>query len=155
MNKIDYQQSKSSTDNMFSIYTMLGNHWKQTIRKKTNLTPSILLLLFSLERHDILSMSEIGARLGMSKPNVTAYVNSLFADDMVERLPEEKDRRIIYIRLTKKGKNCLENFKTDISEDLRQRIDLLPSNKISVLQTASTQVQEILTEIMTKYIQKK
>jgi len=154
MNKNEYQQDKTATDNIFSIYTMLGNHWKQTARKKTNLTPSVLMLLFSLERHDILSMSEIGARLGMSKPNVTAYVNNLFADEMVERLFEEKDRRIINIRLTTKGRNCLENVKTEISEDLRQRISLLPSNKISDLQTASSHVREILTEILTKYIKK-
>ena len=52
----------------------------------------------------VMPTSEIGRRLGISRPNVTSLIDRLIEQGYVERLPDADDRRVIKIALTAKGK---------------------------------------------------
>lgn len=49
-------------------------------------------------------MGELGELLGMSPRNVTVLVDGLEKEQMVRRVPHERDRRATYIEITEKGK---------------------------------------------------
>ena len=54
------------------------------------------------------TMTHLGKKLYVSKPNITVLVNKLVEFNMVKRILDENDRRIIYIELTDIGRISLE-----------------------------------------------
>ncbi|HEY5508642.1 MAG TPA: MarR family transcriptional regulator [Paludibacter sp.] len=137
----------SSIENLISIHPLLSKSFTKSIRTKTNLNPGSLYVLGVLRRHDILSMSEIGCKLSMPKPHVTSLVDKLIAEDMVERLLDPKDRRIVNIRITEKGIDDFNAIKLEISQELRIRLEKLSAEKLDILAEASQQIKEILIEM--------
>jgi DNA-binding MarR family transcriptional regulator len=138
-----------TVENLIGIYPLLSKSLTRSIRTKTNLNPGSLFVLGILSKNTMLSMSEIGCRLSMPKPHVTAHIDKLIAEDMVERVMDPNDRRIINIRLTEKGKLDFEQIKVEISEDMRSRIQSLEEQYIDQLHGASQLVRELLSQIMT------
>ncbi len=135
-------------ENLISIHPLLSKNFTRAIRSKTNLNPGSLFILGLLKKHTVLSMTEIGCKLSMPKPHVTAQIDKLIAEEMVERLNDPNDRRIINIRLTDNGLKDFESIKLEITEELRHRIEKLSTEKIERLYAASAVAREILTEIM-------
>lgn len=136
-----------SIENLISIHPLLSKSFTKSIRTKTNLNPGSLYVLGVLRRHDILSMSEIGCKLSMPKPHVTNLVDKLIAEDMVERLFDPKDRRIVNIRITEKGIDDFNAIKLEISQELRIRLEKLSAEKLDILAEASQQIKDILIEM--------
>lgn len=61
-------------------------------------------VLAALERNpEGLMMSELSDWLLVSKGNVTAIVDRLIEDELVDRLQDPNDRRVLRVRLTPKG----------------------------------------------------
>ena len=48
-------------------------------------------------------MTDVSRQLDISKPAATQMVNRLVEQGMVERVSDENDRRVVYIRATEKG----------------------------------------------------
>ena len=136
-------------ENLIYLHPLLSKSLTRSIRAKTNLNPGSLYILGMLSKYEMLSMSEIGCKLSMPKPHVTAQVDKLIAEEMVERLFDPNDRRIVNIRMTKKGKEDFKSIKQEVSLDMRSRIEKLDEQKLSVLSNSTQQVRDILSEIMT------
>ena len=148
---IEEEKSKIdlTVENLIAIYPLLAKSLTRSIRAKTNLNPGSLFILGILSKNEMLSMSEIGCRLSMPKPHVTAQVDKLIAENMVERLFDPNDRRIINIKLTEKGRVDFASMKLEISEDMRNRIQTLEENDIEKLSEVSSIVRDLLSRIMT------
>lgn len=135
-------------ENLIYLHPLISRSLTRSIRAKTNLNPGTLYILGILSKHGMLSMSEIGCKLSMPKPHVTAQVDKLIAEEMVERLFDPNDRRIINIKLTEKGKEDLIIIKQEISSDMRERIEKLDDQKLNLLSDSTQFVRDILSEIM-------
>jgi len=135
-------------ENLIYLHPLLSKSLTRSIRAKTNLNPGSLYILGMLSKYEMLSMSEIGCKLSMPKPHVTAQVDKLISEEMVERLFDPHDRRIINIRMTEKGKEDFKYIKQEVSLDMRGRIEKLDSQKLSILSESTQQVRDILSEIM-------
>ncbi|ADQ78427.1 transcriptional regulator, MarR family [Paludibacter propionicigenes WB4] len=137
----------SVIENLISIHPLLTKSFTRSIRSKTNLNPGSLYVLGILTRHGKLSMSEIGCKLSMPKPHITALVDKLILEEMVERLFDPKDRRLVYVQVTPKGTEDFNVIKQEISQEMRVRLELLDEEKIKILAQASQHLKEILMEI--------
>jgi DNA-binding MarR family transcriptional regulator len=135
-------------ENLFYIHPLFTKGLTRSLRTKTNLNPGSLYILGILSRHDMLSMSEIGCKLSMPKPHVTAQIDKLIAENIVERLDDPNDRRIINIKLTEKGKEDFTTFKKVIGEEMQLRIQRLDQERIKTMLDSSQQLRDILSEIM-------
>jgi DNA-binding MarR family transcriptional regulator len=135
-------------DNIFFISPSVTKSLVNSFREKTNLNPVSFYILRLLSRHEILSMSEIGCKLQMPKPHVTAQVDKLIAENMVERLFDSNDRRIINIKLTHKGTEVLTMISGEVGQEIREKIQMLDSQKIKNMLDSSQQLRDILFEIM-------
>ncbi|HLP04471.1 MAG TPA: MarR family transcriptional regulator [Paludibacter sp.] len=138
----------SVIENLMSLYPLLSKNLTRSIRSKTNLNPGSLFVLAILMKHEVLSMSEIGCRLSMPKPHVTAHIDKLVAEEMVERLFDPKDRRVVNVRPTPKGIADFRKIKDEISREMRQRIEKLDPTTFRQLHESSLVVKNILSDIM-------
>jgi DNA-binding MarR family transcriptional regulator len=134
-------------DNLSHVMPILGRIFIKGIRAKTNLSPQTLQTLAALFHHGTLTMTGIGRHLSVPKPHVTALVDKLIAEDMVERLNDEHDRRLIYIQLTEKGKEKFHELKKMMTESLRASLLLLDDDKLHQLNESARLVNEMITEI--------
>ena len=148
MNENEVNAIERIVDNLFFISPMVSKVLRHSIRTRTTLNPVSWWVLKLLFHSEMLSMSEIGCKLQMPKPHVTAQINKLIAESLVERLHDPNDRRIINIRLTEKGKENHNKVAQDVSEDMQQRIKQLDPQKRTELLESSQKVRDILNEIM-------
>lgn len=65
-----------------------------------------LKVCMALDRHSR-SMSEIGRELGLSPSAVTQVSNRLERRGLIERIFQDKDRRVRKLRLTRKGQHLV------------------------------------------------
>ena len=137
-------------ENLMSILPLLSKSFKRAIRNKTNHTPGSLFALGALNHHQILSMSELGCHLLIPKPNVTNVIDKLIAENLVERLNDPTDRRIVKIKITEKGVEEFDSIKMEISQVFRQKLQLLDAGKLQTLSEASTLVMDNLRWIISE-----
>jgi DNA-binding MarR family transcriptional regulator len=57
-----------------------------------------------------LMISEISGKLNVTSPTVTQHINSLEAQELVERHADPSDRRVVRFKLSDKGKNYIERI---------------------------------------------
>jgi DNA-binding MarR family transcriptional regulator len=55
-------------------------------------------------------VSEISGKLNVTSPTVTQHINSLEAQELVERHADPADRRVVRIRLSDKGKEYIQRI---------------------------------------------
>ena len=149
MNDIEIVSIDRIIENLIYLHPLLSKSLTRSIRAKTNLNPGSLYILGMLSKNEILSMSEIGCKLSMPKPHVTGQVDKLIAEEMVERIFDPNDRRIVNIRMTEKGKRDFKAIKLEVSQDMRQRIEKLDELKLKTLFDSTQVVRDILSDIMT------
>jgi outer membrane protein TolC/DNA-binding MarR family transcriptional regulator len=86
---------------------------------KEQLTLSQIKILLLFNDCNKYKMSEVAKLLYMPLPTVTHVVDQLVKSGYLKRSFEEKDRRIVYIEITKKGKSVLEESKKHMHNKLR------------------------------------
>jgi len=64
-----------------------------------------------------LTMQTVKSRMIDRAPNATRLTDKLCAKKLVERIPCETDRRVVHIKITKKGLKLLEEISEDFNED--------------------------------------
>ena len=103
--------------------------------------------MLSLKNKGKIPISEVAKKLFISTPNMTKLLSKLIEEDMVERIPDEKDRRIINIKLTEKGNNYLEDSFEDIKLSLKNKFSTLPNDKLDKLNESLVTLKDVLNEI--------
>mgnify|MGYP003372691731 FL=1 len=82
---------------------------------------------------------------------MTKLLNKLIDEGMIERIPGEKDRRIININLTEKGSIYLKNSFLEIQLSLKDKISTLPDEKLDKLNDSLITLKEVLNEISSDF----
>ena len=114
---------------------------------KGNLNHSHFQILVVLKKEGQQPISEVAKKLFISTPNMTKLLNKLIDEGMIERIPGEKDRRIININLTEKGSKYLKNGFLEIQSSLKNKISSLPDEKLDKLNDSLLTLKEVLNEI--------
>jgi DNA-binding MarR family transcriptional regulator len=130
-------------DNILSVKLIFFKALLRQGETKTILSPAIYYVLTALERQGSLSMSNIGKEIYMPKPNVTALIDKLISQNLVERIPDSKDRRIINIKLTKKGLKT----KKEIENIFKEQVSFLTDKEINELSNSLTKARNIIAKI--------
>ena len=92
-------------------------------------------------------ISEVAKKLFISTPNMTKLLNKLIDEDMIERIPDEKDRRVININLTEKGNIFLENKFLEFESSLKNKFSPLSQDKLNKLNDSLITLKEVLNGI--------
>jgi DNA-binding MarR family transcriptional regulator len=96
-----------------------------------------------LDEFGTLPVSEIGKRLLIPKPQMTHLIDQLISLAIAERQPDTRDRRIIKIALTDKGKITLEECKGLMRSDIRQKLSCLKDEELAELSVSLAKLRDI------------
>ena len=96
-----------------------------------------LHVLTLLDHHGPLPMSRLAALVGVSVSNMTGIVDRLEQHGLVERIRDDRDRRLVLVRATPKGASRCEEAEGLRREHLRQLIGTLDGRERAVVLAAA------------------
>jgi len=104
-------------------------------------------VLALLCREGSLPMSEIARRQYISKPYMTALVDDLEKDGFAERRSHPKDRRVIDIVITERGRNHMRQSLVRFQGDMRELLSPLDDEDIEILCRSAENLIAILRKV--------
>lgn len=78
--------------------------WEQSVVRGQGLTLQQMHTLEILGIHDALRMKDLAGRMGVTTGTLTVMIDRLEQAGLVRRVPNEQDRRSIFIELTEQGR---------------------------------------------------
>ena len=95
------------------------------LKKRTGLTTPQLVVLLALERGGEMNVSALADRVSLSLATVTAILDRLERQALVERHRSEQDRRRVFATLTTIGKSRLKNAPPALQDEFIDQFDAL------------------------------
>ncbi|MEQ6388485.1 MarR family transcriptional regulator [Bacillaceae bacterium S4-13-58] len=115
--------------------------------KDTKLNPTQFFILLTLNDHGKRPTTELGKKLSILKSNVSPLINGLLEQGYVERSHSEKDRRVIYIDITQKGRDFVKDRKQKMQEKVRNELTFLEEDDRNKLEEAVHVVHTMLSKM--------
>jgi DNA-binding MarR family transcriptional regulator len=139
----------SIADSLLMFFPLIYRNMLGSARdneKATHLNMEVRAM-FMLQATGILSTSDIGRKLGISKPNVTSLLDKLVAKGYVERLPDGNDRRVIRIAVTHKGKSFINKKSGELRNVMKSNMSVLKHDEIDALFSSLETVRDIISRM--------
>jgi DNA-binding MarR family transcriptional regulator len=145
MDDIDYQ--------MYVIRDFLDAFYDKTIFKSrraadTELPPSSIKFLFAFtDENTAYPIGTLGENSRVNKSTMTDMVDRMERDRMAERIRDKKDRRVVKVKLTKKGKQVRREFLRKRRAEFQSIFSQLTSGEIKRFVSYLEKASEILKKI--------
>ncbi len=141
MEKKDYQ-TLQKLDRALRIFRRSGIY----SRMNTKLSDADIMVLFCVAFCDLnekIMISDIAKTLKVTLPAVTHKVNELVEKNYIEKIPSEKDLRVVYIRLTLEGKTYVESIRDEYYRPIEILVNHLGEEDTKTFLTLLDKVSEI------------
>ncbi len=103
--------------------------------------------MFLIDACGELTVSEIGEKLYISRPNVTPLIDKLVKEGMAERIRDVTDKRIYNVKPTFKGKEFISNQKSMLAQNLKRRLSVMPDDTLDTLDSSLVILKDVLSKI--------
>jgi DNA-binding MarR family transcriptional regulator len=110
----------------------------------TDLSPSQLAALATIERHGPLAPSDLAERERIRRPTATRVLSRLVEAGLVERIPDPADGRSAIVSVSSEGRALLRRLRRRKTAYLATRIRDLPPQDLSALARATDVLESIL-----------
>ncbi|HEY9060260.1 MAG TPA: MarR family transcriptional regulator [Pseudobacteroides sp.] len=104
-------------------------------------------LLQLISSNDCNTMSYYSNKTMISKPNLTVMADKLIEENLIERMYDPNDRRVINLKITEKGKNVLEKHKIKVKETLLKKFEMLGDDEVKRLNELINEMESIMKNI--------
>lgn len=91
-------------------------------------------------------LGDLATKEGVAAPTMSRIVAALVEAEYVQREPDPVDRRAWLVKATPDGERMVSGLRSTRVQELRRRIDRLPSDKQALLVTAIPVLEELLSE---------
>jgi DNA-binding MarR family transcriptional regulator len=109
----------------------------------TDLTPSRLAALATVDRAGPLSMGELARAERVAAPTMTRIVDCLERDGLVTRLADARDRRVARIQVSEQGSRLLGGTRTKVDHYLAERLGDLDREQLERLAWAVALIEAL------------
>lgn len=137
------------SENILLFFPLFYKNILGLTRGKSNKNPINMQsrMLVMLMHSGMMQPSEIGERMGISKPNVSALVDKLAALAYVERQPDARDRRVIHIAITTRGRRFVVNRLKSVSKVIKENLSGLDTEELDSLHVALETFKKIISRL--------
>jgi len=134
---------KEIDENLREINKILNRDLKREMIR-LDLGLSHFYILTTLYREKVLSSGNLAKSLDVRNSTITSLVDRLVKLSLVKRGRCERDRRVVLVELTDKGKKLTEKLLTLRKERLKEIVKELPEEKVKEIYESIKRVKEIL-----------
>jgi DNA-binding MarR family transcriptional regulator len=111
---------------MSELMPVFLRHMYPYVFETMELPPAQVLAIITIDEKKICSLGDLAKELHVAAPTVTGIVDRLQRDGYLTRIPDEVDRRVTNIQLTKKGKKIAHKFRGNIKKRWEYILAKLP-----------------------------
>jgi DNA-binding MarR family transcriptional regulator len=131
------------------LYTESRRITKELARR-ADLTGPQLTVVKLLEQIGDLSLSELSERIRAQNSTVTGIIDRMEREGLVTRERSKEDRRVVYIRLTTKGRELAREIPVEPMEIFRSALESLSAQEMRDLLRIMTKVAKRVRHIVDK-----
>ena len=103
-------------------------------------------ILFMLKDRQFVTNTEIAEHLSVSPSAATQFVDSLEAEGLVGREPDEIDRRVSIIRYTEKGAHYVDELRLKRHQQLQEIFGVLTEKELEQLVAITAKLSQKIRE---------
>jgi DNA-binding MarR family transcriptional regulator len=120
------------------------------LAKRADLTGPQLTVVKLLEAFGDLSLSELSDKIRAQNSTVTGIIDRMERESLVTRERSKEDRRVVYIKLTPKGREIAREIPVEPMEIFKSALETLSSQEIKDLLRIMTKVAKRVRHIVDK-----
>jgi MarR family 2-MHQ and catechol resistance regulon transcriptional repressor len=139
--------SAEIADHIFSLKHLVHKAFGKPFQFDSIITPVAFYIMHQLKNKQPLSMSELSRELGIPKPNITVLADKLIEKKFAERIHDKDDRRLVMIKLTKKGFDFIESTQKNYQEQIKNKLQSLSEKELNHFADALQVVKDTLTTL--------
>jgi len=138
---------------LMEIFQTLPQDMKKLAPDRTNvgnkfgITGVQLMTLHFVKHNDNCKTSDIANFLSVSPPDATRIVETLVKKGFVERINDEKDRRIIRLRTTENGKKVFEIIRQELTSSFSKILEKMNKQDAKALLKGMKALSNVLKEL--------
>ena len=87
------------------------------------------LVLLEIDENDRLTMGQLASRLRLDNSTLSRTIDGLVSRGLVERLREDRDRRVVWIRLSEEGAKACESIHDENDALYGKIFDKIPTTQ--------------------------
>lgn len=114
---------------------------------RDELSPMQFYTLIALHRNRCMTMTELACHFGISKQQMTKIINNLVELEIVCRIPDPFDRRLVKIRPTEKAFAYIQKYQEEICRQILCSLHQLDAEDLQDLSFAIRIIHTILPKL--------
>jgi DNA-binding MarR family transcriptional regulator len=126
------------------VITRLARRLRQ--QSEAPLSPTQAAVLATIDRRGPLTLGELAEAERVQPPTITAAVDRLEHQGLVQRRREPHDRRVVRVQVTADGGELLDQARSRKSAYLEQRLGSLSARDRAILERAASILEGILED---------
>ena len=134
-------------ENLFASMPVFYRKLITDVNENLEISHNHFAVLGMLSRGGTLPVSEIGKRLWISRPQMTAVIDKLVALNLATRQPDEADRRVIHIVITAAGHAVLQQCRQTMHAVIADKLGGLSAPDLETLAASLKQINQIGSKI--------
>jgi len=148
MTRDDLRRLESIADDILASFPILFRRVsKQKGHPGAKKPDQSLPVLGMLLHHGPMPMSEIGRKMGISRPYTTVLVDRLIKKGLAERVLDADDRRLVSIKTTMAGRDTFKEFRKFAREIVIKNLSSLTSDDISAFYASMKTIRSITSKL--------
>lgn len=108
-----------------------------------------LRAMAAINREPGLRVGELARREGITQPSMSQAIKKLVDENYITRHPSPEDARATDLMITDKGRDVLQQYRTDSAAQIVPVLDALDDADIAILNRAAELLQHITEELST------
>src|SRR5699024_739968 len=129
----------------WQVSRKMSYEWKAIYQEKFPGSQSHIIFL--LKRDGQMKMSELAEAINLTPGAVTTSANHLVKNEYIERIQNLKDRRVVYLALTKKGSSALSELQNEGRKIIQTVFKNADNNQLDMMtqlfQQANTNIDKL------------
>jgi DNA-binding MarR family transcriptional regulator len=141
---------KDIMDRILNSYNAISKSINPANLYKIELTSSQIKVLATFTERECYSMTELSQILSVTLPTMTAMIDRLIQSGLVKRERDERDRRVVLVRLTGDGKKVISNLMEIRKQEIEKVLRTLEHEEVEVFLGSIESVAQLLTKARTR-----
>ena len=137
-------------DRILNSYNAISKSINPANLYKIELTSSQIKVLATFTERECYSMTELSQMLSVTLPTMTAMIDRLIQSGLVKRERDERDRRVVLVRLTGDGKKVISNLMEIRKQEIEKVLRTLEHEEVEVFLGSIESVAQLLTKARTR-----
>lgn len=131
----------------FRLMPLIRNTTKPFEKTIKTLSPLQFHVLVFLSSRGSLSMSQLAAKLHISRQQLTSLTDKLEEKNFIERVHDKEDRRSVNISITPSGMHCLEEHRKRTIKIIARKFEQLSPEEMEELHGAIQSFTKIINRL--------